>query len=134
MYLGFVPAFASGVHECQRFCEHRESCLWLSHSAMGFGKERQKIRSCDLCTCGTIGYQALVHLLDPCLRLPLVHERPAAYNSTFRRQVRKTLFLRKADEGFVILLGSTPLAAELMDHGSKVQGITQTIGVYNVLR
>ena len=27
--LGLTPAFTRGVHERQRFCQHRESCLWF---------------------------------------------------------------------------------------------------------
>ena len=39
----FVPTFSCGVHERQRFGEHCESCLRLSHDSMGFGEKRQKV-------------------------------------------------------------------------------------------
>src|SRR5262245_60119465 len=92
------------------------------------------MRSCQLCPCGTIGSRALRDLLDAFLRLSLVCQRPAVQDSTECHLVGKTLFLRKADEGFGTLLGGTLLAAELMEHGSSLQGIPQTIGVDNVLR
>ena len=74
---------------------------------MCFGEERQKIRSALLCSCGTIGSQALVDLLDPFLRLSLVCQRPAAQDSTTRPPVRKSLFRGEADGGFGALLGGT---------------------------
>src|SRR5262249_36954920 len=84
MYFCFVPAFSSLVHDRLCFREHCESCLWLSHGAIGFGEQREKIRSLCLCSVGTPGCQTLVHLLDACLRLSLMRERPAAQYSTKR--------------------------------------------------
>ena len=44
----FVPPFSCGVHECQRFREHREPCRCFSLDVMGFGEEGEKIRSSQL--------------------------------------------------------------------------------------
>ena len=76
--------------------------------------QREKTRSSYLCPCSTIGYQALVHLLDPFLRLSLMCQCPATSDSTTCPPDGKSLFRGKADGGFSGLLGSMHLAAELM--------------------
>src|SRR6266851_3203098 len=70
MQLRLVPAFTSGVYECQCFGEHYQPCLWLSYGSMCLSEERQTIRSQLLCSCGTPSHHTLVDLLDPFLRLP----------------------------------------------------------------
>src|SRR5437867_9179214 len=80
-----------------------------------------------------MGYQALVHLLDPFLSLSLVRERPAVQDRTIRSPVRETLFRGKTDGGFGTLVGSTHLTAELMEGGSSTQGKTQGKGVCSLL-
>jgi hypothetical protein len=81
-----------------------------------------------------MGYQALGHLLDSFLRLSLLRERPAAQKRTERYPVRETLLRGKTDGGFSTLLGSTHLAAALMEEGSSTQGRTQAKGVCALLR
>src|SRR4029453_2420985 len=81
-----------------------------------------------------MGSQALMHLLDPFLSLSLLRQCPAAQYSTERHPERKSLFHGETDRGFGTLLGSTPLAAELMEHGSKGQDKTQAKGVRTLLR
>src|SRR5262245_30808603 len=100
---------------------------------MGFGEERKVIRSCYLCACGTIGSQALMELLDPFLDPSLVCQRPAAQDSTDRHEERKALFLGEAEVGFCTILGSLPLAAELMADCRTPHGDTQAKGVRQVL-
>src|SRR6266481_4296174 len=81
-----------------------------------------------------MGSQALVHLLDPFLRLSLLlHQRPATEDRTERPPVRKALFCGEADGGFGTLLGGTSLAAELIEPGSHAQGKTEAKGVRNLL-
>ena len=92
---------------------------------MGFGEECPKIRYLYLCSRGTPGCQALMHLLDACLRLSLMRERPAAQYSTKRDPVWKSLLRGEPNGGFGTFLGNTHLTAELMDHGSKAQGIME---------
>src|SRR5262249_25494783 len=72
--------------------------------------------------------------LDPCLRLSLVRQCPAAQDSTVRPQVRETLVRGEAHGGFRTLLDCTPFAAQLRDHGSEHQGKTQAEGVPHLLR
>src|SRR5262249_10368742 len=80
------------------------------------------------------GSQAFGELLNPVLRLSLVCQRPASQDNTTRLQERKALVRGKADEGFSLLLGSTHLTAELMGHHCTTQGMSQAIGVGNLLR
>src|SRR5215475_1166464 len=101
---------------------------------MGFGEQRQKIWSCALCTCGTPSHHALVHLLDAFLCLPLLHQRPATEERAPCHPYRKSLFLRESNHSFGVPLSVTPLAAELMECGSKAQNKTQAIGVCALLR
>src|SRR5215471_5430536 len=101
---------------------------------MCFCEERQKIRSSYLSSRGTIGCQALGDLLDACLRLSLMRERPAMQESTTRPPERKPLRRGDADGGFRVLLGGLHLATELMEHGSKAQGETQGKRVSTLLR
>src|SRR5215470_17020001 len=77
-----VPPFSPCVYKCQRFCEHRESCLWLSHGSMCFGEERQKIRSQYLCSGSMPSHHTLVELLDPFLALSLECQCPAVQRRT----------------------------------------------------
>src|SRR5262249_22878245 len=102
--LWFVPAFSRCVHECQRFREHCQTCLWLSHSSMCLSEECQKIELIDLCARGMIGAQPLGHLLDPFLDLSLVRECPAVQDRIECHPMRKSLVLRKAHGGFRTLL------------------------------
>src|SRR5712691_11226952 len=133
MQLWRVPAFTRGVHERQRFREHREPCLWLSHNPLCFCEERQKIWLEYHCSCGTPGCHALMYLLNPFLRLSLVRERPASYDKADCHPVWKSLFRRKAHSGFGAFLGATLLPAKLMEYRSSTQGKTQAIGVRNLL-
>src|SRR5438309_12121143 len=119
---------------CQRFCEHCQSCLWLSHGSMRFAEKRQKIGPIDLCSRSTPSWQALGDLLDPFLRLSLLHQCPAAQKTTERHPLRKALFCRQDDGSFGTLLGATSLPAELMGHSSKNQDETQAVGVRQLLR
>src|SRR5215467_2091437 len=80
-----------------------------------------------------MGSQALVHLLDPFLRLSLVRECPATYDRTDCHPIRKTLFLRKAHRGFGAFLGPTRLATELMAYRRTTQGKVQAIRVCHLL-
>src|SRR6266705_2720132 len=81
-----------------------------------------------------MGYQALVHLLDPFLGLSLVRQRPATQESTTRPPERKPLIRGDADGGFRVLLGGMPLTAQLMEPGSKAQGEAQAKRVGTLLR
>src|SRR5262249_8295352 len=81
-----------------------------------------------------MGSQALRDLLAPFLPLSLVRQRPVAEHSTARPPERKPLFRGEDDGRFSTFLGATHLAAELMEHGSKAQGISQAKGVGNLLR
>src|SRR5215467_12434017 len=126
MEFGFVPAFTSGVYEYQRFRECRQSFRWLSHRPLCFCEERQKTWLHCYCSCGTVGSQALGHLLDTFLHLSLVCPCPAAHESTDRHPVGKSLFLRQTESGFSTFLGHTHLAAERMEHSRKSQGESQT--------
>src|SRR5262245_49152251 len=121
MQLRLVPQLSRCVHECQRFCEYRQSSFWLSHHPMCFGEEREPIRSHHLCACSPKGSRTLDNLLDPCLRLSLLCECPAAQDRTLRYPDRKTLFRGKGDCRFGAFLGATHLAAELMKHSSSTQ-------------
>src|SRR5712691_2889307 len=134
MEFGFAPSFIGCIHERQRFRKHRQSCLWLSYGSICLGKECEVIRSQYLCSRGTPGCQALGHLFDAFLRLSLLRQCPATHDRTDCHLVGETLFLRKADEGFGVLLGATRLTTELMAQSCTTQDITQTIGVDNVLR
>ena len=123
---GFIPSFARGVCMGQRFREHREPCLWLLYGSMCFGKQCQKLWSKSFCSRSTKGPQALVHLLDACLRLSLVcQQRPAAQYITKRDPVWKSLLRGEPNGGFCTFLGNTHLPAELMEHGSNAQGIIE---------
>src|SRR5262245_55413618 len=132
--LRLPPPFSSFVCLRQRVREYRKSCLWLSHGSICLSEERQEIRSSYPCSHGTIGGQALVYLLDPCLRLSLLRQRPAAQESTEHHPVGKSPFLGEADGGFGVLLGDTCLATVLMEYGSKTQDKTQVNGVRDLLR
>src|SRR5262249_32395535 len=81
-----------------------------------------------------MGCQALVDLLDACLCLALMRERPAMQESTTRPPERKTLRRGDADGGFRVLLGGMHLTTELMEHGSKAQGETQGKRIRTLLR
>src|SRR5262245_15198258 len=124
MQFGFVPAFASGLCNCQRFCQRRETCLWFPESAMDVSEEGEKIRSEYPCACATMGSQVLRYLLDPCLRPALLCQGPTSQDSTGYHPVWETLCLREDDGGFGTLLGGMRSAAQLMEHGSKVQDHT----------
>src|SRR5262249_38924499 len=76
-----------------------------------------------------MGSQALGHLRDPIPALSLLHQCPTAQNSIEGYPEWEPLFLRKAQGGFGMLLGSTPLTAELMEHGSSTQGRRAAEGV-----
>src|SRR2546427_3772148 len=93
MQLWCVVTFSSGVHECQRFRERRQSCRWLCYDSTCLGEKRQKMRSLYLCSRGTKGSQALAELLDPFLSLSLVCQRPAVQDRTDCHPLRKSLFL-----------------------------------------
>src|SRR5712691_4508201 len=80
-----------------------------------------------------MGYQALVHLLDPFLRLSLLCQRPATQDRTERQQERKSLFLREDNHSFGVLLGATLLAAELMEYSRTTQSKSQAKGVSTLL-
>src|SRR5262245_22435961 len=135
MQLWCVPAFSRFVYKCQRFCEHCQSCLWLSHSSMAFGEKRQKIGPIYHCSRGTKGSQALGELLDPFLGLScLLRQSPATHERTSRYPLRKSLPLRDADGGFRMLLHRRHLTTELMEQGSMTQDQTQTQGVRHLLR
>jgi len=71
-----------------------------------------------------MGYEALVQLLDSFLRLSLVRQCPAVQYRTKRHPVWKSLFFREEGGSFGAFLGGTPLAAQLMEHGSKAQNKT----------
>src|SRR4051812_42318781 len=100
MQLWFVETCSGGVRERQRFGEHREPCFWLRYQTVGFGEHRQKIRSAYLCSCRTIGSQALLDLLDAFLSLSLVCQYPAAQYSTECLPLRKSLFRGEDNGGF----------------------------------
>src|SRR6516162_5671366 len=121
------------VHEPQRVREYREPCLWLSHGAICLGEECDKIRACR-CSCGRPGRPALVELLDPCLRLSLLHQCPATQDRTDRYPGRESLGLGEEDGGFGALLAYPPLAAELMEYCCHAQGIGEAQGVCQLLR
>jgi hypothetical protein len=78
MEFRFVITFSILLQERQCFCQHRESCFWLPDDTVCLGEERKVIRSCYFCACSTLGYQALVYLLDPFLHLSPLCQRPAA--------------------------------------------------------
>src|SRR5215510_1012397 len=117
----------------QRFCEHRESFLWLLHGSMCFGEECQKIGPSYPCSRGTPSHYALAELLNAFLRLPLLRQRPATQHRTDRHP-GKSPFLSEADGGFGVLLDDTHLATELMEYGSKNQDKIQVKGLRNLLR
>src|SRR5712671_3555518 len=100
---------------------------------MCFGEECQKIRSCDLCACGTMGYQALRDLRDAFLSLSLMRQCPATQDRTYRHPERKSLFRGEKNGGFRPLLGSTPLAAVLMELRRTAQGKTPAKRVRDLL-
>src|SRR5215471_3073312 len=133
MQLWLVRAFTSGVHECQHFRECRQSFRWLSHRPLCFCEERQKTWLHCHCSCGTVGSQALGHLLDTFLHLSLVCQCPAAHESTDRHPVGKSLFHGKGHGGFSAFLGATRLTTERMEHGSSTQGKTEAKGVRHLL-
>ena len=66
-----------------------------------------------------------MYLLDPCLRLSLLHQCPAMQERPDRYPERESLFLGEDDGRFGVLLGETHLAAELMEDSSKAQGVSQ---------
>src|SRR5262249_37529094 len=78
--------------------------------------------------------QALLDLLDPCLRLSLLCQRPATQDRTPHPPGRKALVRGEAHGGFGALLGGIPLATEVMDDGSTAQGMPEAIGVRQLLR
>src|SRR5215510_955400 len=110
---------------CQCFREHRETCVWFPCGPICFSEKRQKIGAIGLYCRGTKGAQALVHLLDPFLRLSLLCQRPAVQNSTVRRPERKSLFRSEMHGGCGTLQCDPPLATALMKHGSPAQGKTE---------
>src|SRR5215510_14411830 len=133
--LWLVPAFSRFVYKCQRFCEHCQSCLWLSHGSVYFGEKRQKIGLIYHCSRGTKGSQALGELLDPFLGLScLLRQSPATHERTSRYPLRKSLFRGKSDRRCSAFLDSTPLTTELMEQGRMTQDETQTQGVRHLLR
>src|SRR5215475_3588326 len=82
-----------------------------------------------------MGCQALVHLLDAFLRLScLLRQCPATQESTTRPPDGKSLCCGEAHGGFGTLLGGMPLAAYLMEHGSKAQDKIQAKGMCTLLR
>src|SRR5262249_41444478 len=83
--------------------------------------------------CGTIDRQALMHLLDPLTSLSLLCQRPAAHHSPDHHPERKSLVCGERDSGFCTFLGSTSLAAKLMEPGSTAQGISQAKGMGTLL-
>src|SRR5215510_3698659 len=101
---------------------------------MCFGEECEPIRSSPLCSCGTMGSQALHDLRDSFLSPSLLRQPPAPQDRTTRPPVRKPLIRSDADGGFRILLGGMPLTAQLMELGNKVQGGTQAKRVCNLPR
>src|SRR6266700_7052339 len=81
-----------------------------------------------------MGSQALVHLLDPFLRLSLVRECPATHDRTDCHPIRETLFLRQAHRGFGAFLVPTRLATELMAYRRTTHGKVQAKRVRTLLR
>src|SRR5262245_45076475 len=131
---GFVPPCSSFIHDRQRFREHRQTCRWLPDNTVGVGEKRQPIGPIDLCARGTNGSQALVYLLYPFLRVPLMCQCPATDGRTKRHQVGKSLSCCKSDRSVGTLLGSLRLQAQLMEHGSPAQDKPQAKGVGTLLR
>ena len=72
--LWFVPGFTGGLssEKRERFCEHCETCGWLSEGPLGVGEECQIIRAHNLASCRPKSAQAVGELLDPFLRPSLV--------------------------------------------------------------
>src|SRR6266540_3993900 len=101
---------------------------------MCFGEERQPSRSSSLCSCATMGSQALLDLRDTFLDLSLLCQCPATQERTTRPPVRKPLIRSDADGGFRALLDGMPLTAQLMELGNKAQGGTQAKRVCNLPR
>src|SRR5262249_7208443 len=135
MQLRLVPAFTNGLCTRQRFCQDGEPCLWFPPlHPIGFGEEREKIRSCYGCYGGTMGAKTSGDLLDPFLRPPLVCEHPATLDSTVRLPLRKSLLLRDADGGFRMRLHRRHLTTELMEYRPPIPGKTEAIGVRQLLR
>src|SRR5262249_43706940 len=106
----------------------------MSYIAIGLGEECQKIGPIELCACGTQGVQALTELLNAFLHLSLLHQCPAAEDTPTCLPVRKSMCRREDDGGVGVLLGSTPLAAELMAERGLAEGKTEAKGVRHLLR
>src|SRR5215813_13668661 len=100
---------------------------------MDVSEECQKIRSCYLCSCGTIVHHTLGDLLNAFLRLSLVCQRPAAQDTTHCPPMWEALFCSEVDGGFGAFLGAMRLATELMEYGSHNQGKTQAKRVCTLL-
>src|SRR5262249_16382184 len=101
---------------------------------MDISEECEKIQSHLLSACGTMGSQALLELRDPVLRLSLLRQCPAEYDSTVRHPEGKALFLRQGRGGFSALLSSPPFTAKVIKHRSDTQSDIQTQGVCKLPR
>src|SRR5262245_45239873 len=99
MQLWCVPACTGGLCKRERFCEHGETCCWLSEGPLGVGEECQIIRAHNLASCRPKSAQTVGELLRPFLRPSLVRERPAVPHRTDCDPERQPLVCGKADGG-----------------------------------
>lgn len=85
---------------------------------VGLREQCQIIRPEELCPKGLPGGQALPHLGDAGLALPLFGERPAPQERCLCEHERKAVFLSEPHFRLGPLLGGLDFPTELMQHGS----------------
>src|SRR5262249_57798008 len=75
--LSLPPALSRVVHCCQRFSQHAEPHFGLSCFPIRLGQKGKIMRPFRLCTCGSVGLQALAYMFNAFVSLSLLHLRPA---------------------------------------------------------
>src|SRR5262249_24557441 len=87
-----------------------------------FGEQRQIIRQSELSPCSPKGGQAVMHLGDACLSLPLLHQYPTLQERPPGQVVRKPILATEHRRCFRPLISGALLTAELMEDGRITQG------------
>jgi hypothetical protein len=125
----------------QGLAQETEPLLDLLYVRIGLGEQSQTIRPKHLGPCGLPDSQALPHLGDTLLPLPLsclrltrpLGQRPPTKDCPLRKEDSNPLLGRKSYPCLCPLLCQWCFPAELMEPGRKAQGKRQAKGVRHFL-
>ena len=106
MQLGFPQRSRGCCHHCQRLGQQAAALPRLPHLRICLGQQGQTIRPADLCPCGALGRQALVHLGHaPPLPVPVHASAQPPKNVPTATQLYKPLLSGEGDGCLCPLLG-----------------------------